>query len=73
MPAMHGVGRQTNQSADEVHVTCPQDVNDVLSHQVSVLLTETLIQGRLIYTLVLYNTCMYNYVLLASFFLLISH
>ena len=50
MPAMHGVGRQTNQSSDEVHVTCPQHINDVLSHQIPVLLTEPLIQGRLIYT-----------------------
>ena len=42
VPAMDSVGRQTNQSSDEVHVTSPQHVDDVLTHQITILGTESL-------------------------------
>ena len=42
VPAVNSVGRQTNQSPDEIHVTGLQNVNNVLPHKVSILLTKTL-------------------------------
>lgn len=42
MPPVNSVRRQTNQSPDEIHVTGLQNVNNVLPHKVSILLTKTL-------------------------------
>lgn len=42
LPAIHCIRWETNQRSDEVHAACLKYVNDVTSHQVSVLLSEAL-------------------------------
>jgi len=39
---MDSIGRKTNQSPDKVHVTGLQNVNNVLSHQITIFFTKPL-------------------------------
>ena len=46
MPSMDSIGRKTNQSPDKVHVTGLQNINNVLSHQITILFTKSLGEKR---------------------------
>ena len=45
-PAVKGKWRLTNESSHKVHVTCLEHIHNILPHQISVLLPETLQRKR---------------------------